>query len=61
MPLISTINNCCKNAFRAVRLNHIECLMKMNQNDLEESDNYGQRPLHIACKLGNLQCVEFCF
>ncbi|VDN58756.1 unnamed protein product [Dracunculus medinensis] len=47
------------NAFRAVRLNHIECLMKMNQNDLEESDNYGQRPLHIACKLGNLQCVDY--
>ncbi|VDN18326.1 unnamed protein product [Gongylonema pulchrum] len=56
--LLST-NNCCDNAFQAVRSNHIQCLTVMNRLNLEERDINQQTPLHVAAKLGRLQAIEY--
>lgn len=55
----SSTSSCCNSAFKAVRSNHIECLRRMNKEDLERHDISGQTPLHVAAKLGFLQAVEY--
>ncbi|VBB28292.1 unnamed protein product [Acanthocheilonema viteae] len=54
----SSTSNCCNNAFKAVRSNHIQCLTHMNKSDLEQRDISGQTPLHVAAKLGFLQAID---
>ncbi|VDK20583.1 unnamed protein product, partial [Anisakis simplex] len=50
--------SCCATAFRAIRSGHVECLKGMNNEQLQERDQYHQTPLHIAAKLGNLEAIE---
>ncbi|VDK84293.1 unnamed protein product [Litomosoides sigmodontis] len=54
----SSTTNCCNNAFKAVRSNHIQCLTHMDKEDLEQRDISGQTPLHVAAKLGFLQAID---
>ncbi|VDM98406.1 unnamed protein product [Thelazia callipaeda] len=57
VPITNT-ESCCNDAFKAVRANHLNCLTKMNKEDLEQKDINGHTPLHIASKLGFLQVID---
>ncbi|TMS39523.1 hypothetical protein L596_006033 [Steinernema carpocapsae] len=58
-PLHLSEPSCCNSPFRAVKLGHVSCLNTFNQSQLSEVDGNGQSILHLAARLGDLECTKF--
>ncbi|KAK0399435.1 hypothetical protein QR680_003047 [Steinernema hermaphroditum] len=49
----------CMSPFRAVKLGHAQCLQNFTQSQLSEVDGDGQSILHLAARMGDMQCTKF--